>query len=83
MIKKGIIVSDKMNKTKVVLIKLIKKNKKYKKNIFYNKKYFAHDENNIYKKGDYVYIKNIRPLSKKKKWLIIKKSILCYKKNQY
>ncbi|XBT18146.1 MAG: 30S ribosomal protein S17 [Candidatus Shikimatogenerans sp. Tser] len=75
MIKKGIIVSDKMNKTRIIMIKKMKKISKYKKNIFYNKKYFAHDENNIYKNGDIVHIKNIRPLSKKKRWLIIKKIV--------
>ncbi|XCC45272.1 MAG: 30S ribosomal protein S17 [Candidatus Shikimatogenerans sp. Ttur] len=71
--KNGVIVSDKMNKTRVVLIKRYKIHKKYKKNIFYRKKYFAHDKNNFYKIGDKVLIKLIRPLSKKKKWLIIKK----------
>ncbi|XBT18639.1 MAG: 30S ribosomal protein S17 [Candidatus Shikimatogenerans sp. Tcar] len=73
MIKNGIVFSDKMNKTRVIIIRKIKKNKKYKKNIWIYKKYFAHDENNLYKKGDNVSIIRIRPLSKKKKWLIIKK----------
>ncbi|XBT18553.1 MAG: 30S ribosomal protein S17 [Candidatus Shikimatogenerans sp. Tder] len=67
MIKKGIIISDKMNKTRIILIKKIKKNKKYKKNIFCNRRYFAHDEKNLYKKGDIVFIKKTRPLSKKKR----------------
>ncbi|XBT18317.1 MAG: 30S ribosomal protein S17 [Candidatus Shikimatogenerans sp. Tduv] len=82
MIKKGIIISDLMDKTRIILIKNIKKNIKYKKNFLIKKKYFAHDEKNLYKKGDIVYIKRIRPLSKNKKWLIIKKTI-CYKKNLY
>ncbi|XBT18791.1 MAG: 30S ribosomal protein S17 [Candidatus Shikimatogenerans sp. AspAUS03] len=72
-IKTGTVISTKMNKTCIVIIKYIKKNKKYKKNIFYHKKYYAHDEYNKYKTGDIVIIKNIRPLSKTKRWLIIKK----------
>ncbi|MDH3004214.1 MAG: 30S ribosomal protein S17 [Candidatus Shikimatogenerans sp. JK-2022] len=72
-IKEGIIISDKMNKTRIVLYKKKIKHKKYGKIILKNKKYYAHDENNLTKKGDYVKIINVRPLSKTKFWLIIKK----------
>ncbi|MDH3004715.1 MAG: 30S ribosomal protein S17 [Candidatus Shikimatogenerans sp. JK-2022] len=70
--KEGIIISDKMNKTRIVLYKKKITDKKYKKIIFRKKKYFAHDEQNLTKIGDYVKIINIRPLSKNKKWLINK-----------
>ncbi|MDH3005138.1 MAG: 30S ribosomal protein S17 [Candidatus Shikimatogenerans sp. JK-2022] len=66
----GIIISDKMNKTRIVLYNKKIKHKKYGKIIFKKKKIFAHDEKNITKIGDYVKIISIRPLSKKKSWLI-------------
>lgn len=71
-IREGIIISDKMNKTRIVLFKKKIKHKKYKKFINKDKKYYAHDEKNLSKIGDYVKIINIRPLSKTKSWLIIK-----------
>lgn len=67
---KGIIISDKMNKTRIILVKKIKKHKKYYKNIYKKKKYFAHDENNITKTGEIVEIIRTKPLSKKKHWII-------------
>ncbi|MDH3004930.1 MAG: 30S ribosomal protein S17 [Candidatus Shikimatogenerans sp. JK-2022] len=77
---KGVVISDKMNKTRIVLYRKKKTHKKYGKIFFSKKKYFAHDEKNLTKIGDIVEIINIRPLSKKKKWLIIKTK--CYNKNQ-
>ncbi|MDH3004569.1 MAG: 30S ribosomal protein S17 [Candidatus Shikimatogenerans sp. JK-2022] len=71
--KKGIIISDKMNKTRIVLYKKKSIHKKYGKIIYKNKKFYAHDEKNLTKEGDYVKIINIRPLSKTKCWLIKKK----------
>ncbi|WGH25207.1 MAG: 30S ribosomal protein S17 [Candidatus Shikimatogenerans bostrichidophilus] len=68
----GLIISDKMNKTRIVLYKKKITHKKYGKIIFKNKKYFAHDEKNLTKRGNYVKIISIRPLSKKKAWLIKK-----------
>ncbi|WGH25760.1 MAG: 30S ribosomal protein S17 [Candidatus Shikimatogenerans bostrichidophilus] len=70
---KGLIISDKMNKTRIVLYSKKKKHKKYGKMILIKKKYFAHDENNITKKGDIVKILQVRPLSKNKFWIIKKK----------
>ncbi|WOX79420.1 30S ribosomal protein S17 [Candidatus Shikimatogenerans bostrichidophilus] len=71
-IKEGIIISDKMNKTRIVLNKIIIKHKKYRKTILKKKKYYVHDEKNITKKGDLVKIIETRPLSKKKRWIIKK-----------
>ncbi|WGH26716.1 MAG: 30S ribosomal protein S17 [Candidatus Shikimatogenerans bostrichidophilus] len=70
--KKGIIISDKMNKTRIVLNNIKVKHKKYLKTIFRKKKYYVHDEKNISKKGDFVEIFQTRPLSKKKFWVINK-----------
>ncbi|MGX7591494.1 30S ribosomal protein S17 [Candidatus Karelsulcia muelleri] len=64
----GIILSDKMNKTRVVGEVVKRKHKIYKKNIYYTRKYFVHDENNKSNKGDTVEIIFTRPLSKKKRW---------------
>ena len=69
----GIIVSDKMNKTRVVLVERLKKHARYHKYYNVSKKLKAHDEKNEYKTGDKVTIKETRPLSKDKRWIIIKK----------
>lgn len=69
----GIIVSDKMMKTRVVEITRFKQHSKYKKYYEVTKRYKAHDENNEYKTGDNVVIQEIRPMSKDKRWKIIKK----------
>ncbi|MGX7590208.1 30S ribosomal protein S17 [Candidatus Karelsulcia muelleri] len=68
----GIILSDKMNKTRVVGEVVKRKHKIYKKNIYYTRKYFVHDETNKSKKGDTVEIILTRPLSKKKRWNLFK-----------
>ncbi|MGX7590496.1 30S ribosomal protein S17 [Candidatus Karelsulcia muelleri] len=80
MIKKkiGVILSDKMNKTRVVGEVVKSKHKIYKKNIYYTIKYFVHDETNKSNKGDTVEIIFTRPLSKNKRWnlfQIIKKNV--------
>ncbi|WP_204086342.1 30S ribosomal protein S17 [Candidatus Karelsulcia muelleri] len=68
----GIILSDKMNKTRVVGEVVKRKHKIYKKNIYYTRKYFVHDEKNTSNKGDTVEIIFTRPLSKKKRWNLLK-----------
>lgn len=69
---KGTIVSDKMDKTKVVLVGRYVKHPKYNKYIKRRKKYKAHDEKNEYKIGDKVIIQECRPLSKDKHFKIVK-----------
>lgn len=69
--KVGVVVSDKMNKTRVVKVERLVEVPKYKKIIKKYKKYYAHDENNMSKTGDLVKIKLTRPLSKLKRWEII------------
>ena len=69
----GIITSDKMDKTVVVEITTLKTHPKYKKSYKSSKKYKAHDEENKYKVGELVVIEECRPLSKDKKWRVIRK----------
>ena len=68
--KKGIIVSDKMDKTAVVAVERLKVHSKYKKRIKITKKYKAHNPENKFKVGDKVTIIESRPLSKDKRWRI-------------
>ncbi len=70
---KGIVVSDKMEKTIVVQVETIKEHPKYKKRYKSHKKYKSHDENNEYKIGDQVTIRESKPFSKDKRWIAIKK----------
>lgn len=69
----GIVVSDKMDKTRVVLVEKLKKHNKYLKYFKLSKKFKAHDENNEYHIGDKVIIEETRPISKEKRWKIISK----------
>lgn len=69
--KVGTVISDKMNKTRVVKVEYTIRVPKYEKTIKRFKKYYAHDENNISKVGDVVKIKFTRPISKLKRWEII------------
>jgi small subunit ribosomal protein S17 len=70
---KGVVVSDKMDKTVVVSISRFVKHPKYGKFYKINKKYKAHDEENKYKIGDKVEIIETRPISKDKRFKVIKK----------
>ena len=70
---KGIIISDKMNKTVVVNVGRTKKDPKYKRRYTLYKKYKAHDETEEFKMGDNVIIEECKPLSKDKRWKVIKK----------
>lgn len=69
----GIVVSEKMDKTVVVAVNRVKKHPKYKKRFKITTKYKAHDEKNEYKLGDKVEIKEVRPLSRDKRWKVLKK----------
>jgi len=73
----GKVISDKMNKTKVIAINWFKKHPRYQKFYKLTKKIKAHDETNQYHVGDEVIIEETRPLSRSKHWVIkmlIKKS---------
>ena len=66
----GVVVSDKMNKTRVVLVERRFAHRKYGKFLTARKKYKAHDENNEFKTGDRVVIVEHRPLSRDKRWRV-------------
>ena len=68
----GKVVSDAMDKTLVVSVERLVKHKLYKKYIKQSKKYYAHDENNSYKNGDMVEIIATKPLSKTKRWRVLR-----------
>jgi len=67
----GKVVSDKMDKTRVVVYEYYKMHPKYKKFVKRRTKFYVHDENNESKVGDIVKIKFTRPLSKLKRWRLV------------
>lgn len=69
----GVVVSNKMKKTVVVKTERIKEHPRYKKRYKVHKKYKAHDESGECKVGDKVIIEEYRPMSKEKRWKVIKK----------
>ncbi|MEA2007182.1 MAG: 30S ribosomal protein S17 [Patescibacteria group bacterium] len=69
--KKGVVVSDKMDKTIVVEATTLLTHKKYHKKYKDTKRYSVHDENNSYKVGDKVLFNECKPMSKSKKWIVI------------
>ena len=70
----GRVVSDKMDRTVVVLVERKIKHPLYGKYIIRSKKIHAHDKDNKYKEGDVVTIKEGRPISKTKSWSVVKKT---------
>ncbi len=67
----GVVVSDKNDKTIVVLVETHKRHSKYGKRVKYGKKYYAHDENNAAKAGDTVTIMETRKLSATKRFRLV------------
>lgn len=68
----GKVVSDKMDKTVVVLVERLVKHRLYKKYIRRRAKFAAHDEANSCQTGDKVVITESRPLSRSKRWRVSK-----------
>lgn len=68
---RGVVVSDKMQKTVVVAVTRLKEDSKYKKQYKVTKRYKAHDEKGEYHSGDKVTIVECRPFSKDKRWRVI------------
>ena len=66
----GIVVSDKMDKTVVVLVERLVQHPMYKKYVRQRKKYKAHDPDNRCRIGDQVSIVETRPLSREKRWRV-------------
>lgn len=69
----GQVISDAMDKTVVVRVDSRKRHPKYHKSYTASQKFKAHDENNEYHVGDKVVIESIRPMSREKKFKVIKK----------
>jgi small subunit ribosomal protein S17 len=67
----GTVVSDKTDKTVVVLVERRVKHPLYGKIIRRSKKYHAHDEGNVFKEGQTVRIEECAPMSKLKTWKVI------------
>ena len=72
MIKQGVVVSDKNDKTIVVKVQRQFIHPLYKKTVRRHKKFMAHDENNEAREGDVVQIMEHRPLSARKRWILHK-----------
>jgi small subunit ribosomal protein S17 len=66
----GVVTSDKMNKTRVVMVERRLAHDKYGKYMTKRSKYKAHDEKNEYRVGDRVVISEARPLSRDKRWRV-------------
>jgi len=70
---KGVIISNKMQKTVVVKVERVKEHPKYKRRYKVHKKYKVHYDEGEYNIGDKVMIEECQPISKDKKWKLIKK----------
>ena len=68
--REGVVVSDKMTKTRVVMIERVYRHSRYERVITRSKRLKDHDETNTSKVGDRVLIEETRPLSKDKRWRI-------------
>lgn len=68
----GMVVSDRMDKTIVVMVERLVKHRLYQKYVRRRSKFSAHDETNTCRIGDQVIITESRPLSKTKRWRVSK-----------
>lgn len=68
----GVVVSNKNDKTIVVKVETIKVHPKYKKRYTVSRRYKVHDEKNEYKVNDKVVFIECRPLSRDKRWRVLK-----------
>ena len=69
--KKGVVVSDKMDKTVVVAVESLKTHSKYLKKYKSTRNYKADDPENKYKTGDKVEIVPCKPMSKDKRYKVV------------
>lgn len=72
MIKQGVVVSDKADKSIVVRVQRQCIHPLYKKTVRSHKKFMAHDETNDAREGDIVQIQESRPMSARKRWTLHK-----------
>ncbi|MDT7868242.1 MAG: 30S ribosomal protein S17 [Candidatus Pacebacteria bacterium] len=68
----GKVISDKMQKTRVVISETLRKHPLYKKYYRHRTKYYVHDEKEESREGDVVLIEETRPISKLKRWRLVK-----------
>ncbi|MBI5209206.1 MAG: 30S ribosomal protein S17 [Elusimicrobia bacterium] len=68
----GVVVAARMNKTRVVKVSRLFRHPFYEKVMRTSKKFYAHDEENKSREGDLVEIMSTRPLSKTKRWRIVR-----------
>ena len=68
----GVVVSDKNTKTVVVQVERRYTHALFKKTVRRSKKFHAHDEEETFKVGDLVFIEESRPISKNKRWIVLK-----------
>ncbi|MGA8495116.1 MAG: 30S ribosomal protein S17 [Xanthobacteraceae bacterium] len=68
----GVVVSDKQAKTVVVRVERRFTHPLFKKTVRRTKKYYAHDETNEFKVGDMVWIEEHAPISKLKRWAVVR-----------
>ncbi|MCE1228698.1 MAG: 30S ribosomal protein S17 [Firmicutes bacterium] len=71
MIRSGIVVSNKADKTVVVKVERKFQHPLYNRTVKQSKKFMAHDETNVCQIGDVVKIVESRPLSKRKRWAVL------------
>lgn len=69
----GVVVSDKMTRTVVVEVTRLMKHRQYGKFVTVSKRYKAHDADSQYHTGDKVVIKACPPISRDKRWTVVKK----------
>jgi len=68
---KGVVVAAKSAKTVAISVERVFQHPTYKKIIRRKKKYLVHDETNRCKLGDLVSVKQVRPISKSKRWIVV------------
>ncbi len=69
--KVGIVSSDKMDRSRVIMVERSIKHPLYKKYVKKTSKFMVHDENNDSREGDVVRIMETKPLSKRKRWRLV------------
>ncbi|MDD3262315.1 MAG: 30S ribosomal protein S17 [Candidatus Absconditabacteria bacterium] len=70
----GEVISDKTDKTRIVLVKTVKVHPLYRKRFIVRKKYYVHDEQNVSKIGDMIKFREVKPVSKLKRWSLVEKT---------
>jgi small subunit ribosomal protein S17 len=68
----GVVVSDKMDKTVVVQVETLRRHPLYGKTVRHVRRFKAHNEGNAARQGDRVLIMETRPLSREKRWRVVR-----------